>query len=119
MAEPVRAKGEARGSAYFFMWNVTEAAVTDIVKVKNAIRTASAMVRDLGGSCRLYVTTGGHHDMVGIARGLDDAQAGQLRFAVDALGAFRTTAFFKVQDFTVDEFDQHIDAAAKLLTSKP
>lgn len=119
MGERIRAKGEARASSYFFMWTLSDAGSKDVTKLKTTIRTASAMVRDLGGSCRLYVTTGGQYDMVGIARGLNDDQAGQLRFAVDALGTIRTTTFFKVQDFTLDEFDKHIDAAAKLLTAKP
>jgi uncharacterized protein with GYD domain len=104
---------------YVFMWKLTDAGGKDLAKVKTGIRTSSAMVRDLGGSCRLYVTTGGEHDLVGIARGLDDAKASQLRFAVDALGHVKTTTFFKMQDFSLDEFDGHMDSAAKLLKSKP
>jgi uncharacterized protein with GYD domain len=119
MARTVRDKGEPRASSYVFMWTLTDAGRSDVTRVKTSIRTASAMVRDLGGSCRLYVTTGGYYDMVGIARGLNDDQAGQLRLAVDALGTIRTTTFFKAQDFTLDEFDRHIDAAAKLLTARP
>jgi uncharacterized protein with GYD domain len=95
------------------MWTLTESGTSDITTVKAAIRTASGMVRELGGTCRLYVTTGGPYALVGIARGLDDARAGQLRLAVDALGAMQTT-FFKTHDFTLDEFDAYIDAAARL-----
>src|SRR5205807_9638407 len=96
----VRGKGEKQEARYVFMWNVTDAGSKDVTKLKSSIRTASAMVRDLGGTCRLHVTTGGDYDLVGIARGLTDAQAGQLRLAVDALGTIHTTTFFKIADFT-------------------
>jgi uncharacterized protein with GYD domain len=114
-----REKGAPQESHYVFMWNVTDAAATNLNNLKAAMRTASGMVRDLGGTCRLYVTTGGEYDFVGIARGITDAQASQLRLAVDGLGQVKTTTFFKLQDYTLDEFDGHVDASTKLLKAKP
>src|SRR4051812_9461820 len=108
MGRWTRTKDEPQEGYYFFMWNLTDAGVKDVDSVRKAIRTASAMCRDLGGTCRLHVTTGGQYDMVGIARGITDAQASQLKWAVDALGLFKTTTFFKAHDFSLDEFDTHV-----------
>jgi uncharacterized protein with GYD domain len=118
MGELRRTKDARQESRYVFMWTLTEAGSKDLARVKAGIRTSSAMVKALGGSCRLYVTTGGPYDLVGIARGLDDTQASQLRLAVDALGHVRTTTFFKLQDFTLDEFDRHVDGAVGLVKTK-
>jgi len=118
-----RPEGQTPADYYFFLWNLTEDGVRNVDALKETIRRASAMVRDLRGKCNLYVTLGGRYDLVGVAQGVDDATATKILLGVNALGAklgtIRTTTFFKARDFSVNEFDTFVDDVTRLLNLKP
>lgn len=104
---------------YFFLWNLTDEALRNVEALKLAIRTASGMVRQLGGTCRLYVTIGGQYDLVGVAQGIDDTKAAELLLAVNGLRMVKTTVFMKAKNFSLSQYDQFVDEAAGLVKATP
>ena len=54
---------------YFSMWTLTEKGIADAAALEATIRTASAMIQDAGGTCKLYVTVGSPYDLIGVANG--------------------------------------------------
>ena len=112
------ARAEEQADHYFFVWNVTDEGLRNIEALKDTIRRASAMVDVLRGRCRLYVTIGGPYDMIGVAEGINDAQAAELLLAVNALRTIRTTAFFKARNFSLDQYDSFVNETAGLLKGR-
>ena len=113
------ARQEVPEDHYFFLWNVTDEGLRNVEALKDTIRKASAMVRNLGGTCRLYVTIGGRYEMVGVAQGIDDTKAAELLLAVNALRTMRTTTFLKARNFSLDQHDSFINEAMGLLKVTP
>jgi len=118
MAQPIRPKEQPPKHRYFFMWHLTEEGIRDSRAVQASIRRASQMVERLGGRCQLHVGLGDGYDMIGIAEGIDDEQASQLRHAVNALGHFHTTTFLKTRDYFLHEFDGFTNAVTGLVSAR-
>lgn len=115
-----RPRGEIPSETYFFMWNLTEEGIRSPEAVGDALTKASAMLRSLGGRCKLYVgLSGGRYELVGIAEGIDDTKATKLLHAVNALGPLRTTTFLKTSDFYLVEYQAFVDDVRRLLSIKP
>ena len=118
MAFDKRPKDQPAKERYFFMWHLTDEGIRDSQGVQASIRRASQMVVQLGGRCQLHVALGDGYDMIGIAEGISDEQASQLRHAVNALGHFRTTTFLKTRDYFLDEFDGFTNSVTGLVAPR-
>src|SRR5688572_22056484 len=105
---------------YFSLWTITDAGLRDAQLLKTTIDTASAMIRDAGGECRLYVTIGGRYDLIGVARGerLDDTRIVQIQHAIKAFGTL-STEFVKGREFSRNEWTQYVTEVARLKNLKP
>ena len=90
---------------YFSLWKLTDAGRQDPAAVQRTIDTASAMIRNLGAQCSLYVAVGGAYDFIGVAYGatLDDAKIVAVQKAIQAFGTLQTT-FIKTQEMSLAEF---------------
>ena len=102
---------------YFSMWKMTDVGLRDPQSLKATIDTASAMIRDAGGECRLYVTVGGSCDLIGVARGgekeMDDSRIVQVQHAIKAFGTL-TTDFVKAREFSLADWGQHLAEVSRL-----
>jgi len=114
-----RPPSETASDTYFFMWNLTDEGTKNPEAVREALKKASAMLRSLGGTCKLYVTlSGGRYELVGLAQGIDDTKAAKLLQAVNALGPLRTTTFLKTRDHYLVEYDRVVDDVKRLIAGK-
>lgn len=104
---------------YFSLWKMTDAGVRDPQLLKTTIETASAMIRDAGGECRLYVTVGGSCDLIGVARGdkIDDTRIVQIQHAIKSFGTL-STDFVKAREFAVADWGQYVTEVNRLRALK-
>ena len=103
---------------FFYMWTITDKGKQDISKLHDALVKASYMLKSTGGSCKLHVALSGKYDLIGVAEGIDDYQALQIRYAVESLDYVRTTTFVKARDFYMMEFEHFRDKVNHLLADK-
>ena len=92
---------------YFSLWKLTDEGVRSPAGVRDTVGRASAMIRELGGECHLYVSIGGPYDMIGVARGVDDTKIVQVQHAIRSLGALETT-FIKTREFSSKDYRAYI-----------
>jgi uncharacterized protein with GYD domain len=106
--------------SYFSLWTLTEIGRRDPEAVQQTIAAASAMIRDLGGECRLYVCVGGWYDLIGVARGdaLDDTKIVQVQHAIQAFGTLHV-AFVKAREFSLSDFQAYTGEVRRLQQLKP
>lgn len=109
-----------RRTKYFSLWTLTEHGATHPDEVKKTIDAASAMIKDVGAECHLYVTTGGACDFIGVAKGdsLDDAKIVEIQFAIRSFGTM-TTVFIKGDEYSLREFGTFVERIDKFRKSKP
>ena len=98
---------------YFSLWSVTDEGIRNVERLRATIEKASAMIREHGGECRLYVSVGGAHDMIGVAKGIDDEKIVEIQHAIQSFGTLRTT-FVKTKEFSLKEYRAHIKGVNKL-----
>lgn len=104
---------------YFSLWTMTEAGIREPQLLKTTIDQASAMIRDLGGECRLYVAVGGSYDLIGVASGerIDDTRIVQVQHAIKAYGTLQTE-FVKAREFSLGEFGAYVTEVNRLRSLK-
>ena len=100
---------------YFSLWKMTDAGVRDPQLLKTTIDTASAMIRDAKGECRLYVTVGSGVDLIGVARGeaIDDTRIVQIQHAIKAFGTL-STEFIKAREFSLNDWGGYLTEVRRL-----
>ena len=90
---------------YFSLWTLTDTGVRNVELLRQTIEKASAMIRECGGTCRLHVSIGGQYDMIGVAKGVDDATIVKIQHAIKSFGTLNTT-FIKTKEYSSKDFER-------------
>ena len=108
---------------YFSLWTLTEDGIRDPDALQKTIETASAMIRDAGATCKLYVSVGSAYELIGVARNaqggkLNDMHIVAIQQAIRAFGTLRTD-FVKATEFLLEDFAEHVKEVKRLRDLKP
>jgi uncharacterized protein with GYD domain len=100
---------------YFSLWTLTEEGIGDAAALEATIKTASAMIRDVGATCKLYVTVGSPYDLIGVAQGanLDDTKIVAIQQAIRVFGTLRTE-FIKAREFSLEDYAEYLAEVKRL-----
>jgi uncharacterized protein with GYD domain len=99
MGEEVLAKGAVKDElTYFFLVRRTEKDATEAQK-KKARQDINKIIKQEGGKCHLYATSGAAYDFVSVVTGITAAGAIRIAAVIDKPGTVKATLVAGMENF--------------------